>query len=267
MRKTIIVGFIFSLSLTAGLSFTQAGEPNATCCQTQSQEPNTVQAVLDRLEAKAAELQSFECQIDYVFLQPLLESQARQKGTLYYGKFEDRSYLRVDFDSIQYDDEKEQQHREQFFFDGVWVTYIDYQVKSVQRQQVAEPNRPADAFSLVSRRVPVLGFSHTEDLQEEFEIELLPERPSEPSTSFLLHMKVKPDSTYKDDYTTIDFRVDKEHGLPTHIEAVNTEEDVHQISLLTPKINKGIRKSRFDVKIPDDFSVETTPLRRDDLSK
>lgn len=269
MRRTIVVGGIFGLWLAVGSVYAQAGEPNAPCCQPQNRDPNALEAVLERLEAKADELQSFQCQIDYVFEQPLLESQARQKGMMYYAKFEDRSYLRVDFDTIQYDEEKEQKRKEQFFFDGIWATYIDYQVKSVQRQQVAEPNKPVDAFTLVSRRVPVLGFSRTQELQEQFDIELAPEDPSGPSDSFLLHMKVKPDSLYKDDYTTIAFRVDKDNGLPVQIDAVSaqkdvleTERDVHRIRLLNPKINEGIRKSRFDIQVPDSFSVETIPLER-----
>ena len=262
MRNTIVVAAILGLSLTAGLLHAQASEPNSPCCQTEIEDPNSVEAILNRLEAEAAGLTSYQCQIDYVFLQTLLESQSRQKGTLYYARFEEQSYLRVDFDTIQYDEEKPLKHKEQFFFDGVWVTYIDHRNKSAHRQQMAEPNKPVDAFSLVSRRVPVLGFSQTENLQEQFDIELASEKASAPSASSLLHMTVKPGSIYEDDYTTVDFHVGKDHGLPIQIEAVTLEEDVHRITLVDPKINKRIHKSRFDVKIPDDFSVETTPLAR-----
>lgn len=270
MRKTILVGAAAGLLLTAGLFCCQASACNETCPKTQETDPNAVDAVLAQLETKANELQSFQCKIDYVFKQPLLESQARQKGTLYYAKFDDRSYLRVDFDTIQYDQDKEQKRKEQFLFDGVWATFIDYQVKSVQRQQMSEPDEPVDAFSLVTRRVPVLGFSRIDELREQFDIELVSDAASKSSDAYRLHMSVKPDSVYQHDYSTIDFQVDKSHGLPTRIEAVSAQEDlfeeerdIHQIELTDPKINKGIPRERFDVKIPDEFSVENIPLQRD----
>ena len=274
MCKTPVVLVAIVLLLTIGPAPVQANESNEPCCQDPNENTTAVQAVLDLLEARAADLTSFQCSIDYLFKQPLLESQALQKGTLYYAKFDDRSYLRVDFDTVRYDQEKEQKRREQFFFDGVWVTYIDHQVKSAQRQQMADPNEPVDAFTLISRRVPVLGFSKVDELHKQFEIKLAPEPPSKPSSSFLLHMKVKPDSLYKDDYTTIDFHVDKEHGLPVRIVALSAQEDlpeklrdVHEIKLMAPKINKGIRKSRFNVKIPKRFSVEVKPLERRGVPK
>ncbi len=269
MHNTILVGAALGLLLSIGLLYSRANDTKACCSEIQAVEPNSVKAVLARLEAKANELQSFQCEIDYLFKQPLLESQARQKGTLYYAKFDDRSYLRVDFDTIQYDEDKEQKRKEQFFFDGIWATFIDYQVKSVQRQQMSEPNQPVDAFSLISRRVPVLGFSRIDELQEQFDITLVSDPASGSSDSFLLHMKVKPDLQYKNDYSTIDFHVDKMHGLPTRIVAVSAqadlledERDVHQIELKAPEINKGIPRNRFEVKFPDDFSVEAIPLQR-----
>lgn len=263
MRRTTIARCILALSFATAPSYGQCCACSPSCCQDQAQEPNSVEAILDRLEAKVTGLNFYECKLDYVFKQPLLESQTRRKGTLHYAKFGDRSFLRVDLNTLQYDDEKEQKHKEQFLFDGIWGTYVDFQSESVQRQQVAEPNAPVDAFSLVSRRVPVLGFSKVDEFRKEFEIERLPETGPEPSAFHTLHMKVKPDSVYREDYLTIDMQVDKKRGLPTSIVAITTEQqDVHEIRLANPKINQAIPRKRFDIEIPRDFSIETVPLER-----
>ena len=77
---------------------------------------------------------------------------------------------------------------------------------------MAEPNKPIDAFALASRQVPVFGFSKVEDLHKQFEITLVADEQKEASPYHHLHLKVKPDSIYKDDYSTIDFWIDKNAG-------------------------------------------------------
>lgn len=221
-----------------------------------------MEAILNKLEARATDLNFYQCKLDYVFKQPLLESQTRRQGTLSYAKLGERSYLRIDFNTLQYDQEEAQPHKEQFLFDGIWGTYIDYQSHSVQRQQVAEPNAPVDAFALVSRRVPVLGFSKIEDLRKQFEIQLTQEGVPASARSYQLHLKTRAGSAYIDEYITIDVQIDKKHELPTKIVALTTEQDVHEIKLMDAKINHRVAKTLFEIEIPRDFSVDTVPLKR-----
>ena len=157
-------------------------------------------------------------------------------------------------------DEKEQKYVEQYIFDGVWLTHIDYQIKQVKLYQQAEPNEPVDAFELASQNFPIIGFSKVEDLKKEFEIKLVEQQEGEPENFIQLHLKVKPDSIYKDDYTSIDFWIDKKLNLPARIVAVSTEEDIYQIKFLKAKVNKKLNKKVFELKIPKGFTVEKTPL-------
>jgi outer membrane lipoprotein-sorting protein len=265
----MIVGAVAGLLSLAGLSSGQSCPAGSAACQVQQETASPVQTILDGLQKKAAEIQSYECKVDYVVSQPLLESKTRRTGALYYARFNERSYLRIDFHTLQQDEEPQQDYREQFVFDGVWLQHISYQTESVERRQVAEPNRPVDAFALASRHVPVFGFAKVEDLRKQFEIELVPQTQPEPSPSHQLHLKVRPDSIYKDDYTTIDFWIDKTLGLPARILAVGAEADVgdiYEIKLLEPKVNAGIDKSTFDATIPRTFSVETIPLEKQQRS-
>ncbi len=258
MCRAMIFATLLGLSSATACLDPQAGQ--AGPCPGQAEDPNAIQAVLADLQDRAAGLTFYQSKLDYVVRQPVLESQARRKGTLYYARFDDRSYLRIDFNTLQYDQEKEQKYREQYLFDGIWLTYISYEARSVQRQQMAEPNQPVDAFALVSRRVPILGFSKIEDLQNQFDIELVQPGEADPSAPRQLRMKVKPDSVYKDDYVTIDFQIDNKQGLPTKVAAVTTEQDVHEILLIDARINREIRRNVFAIEIPRDFSVETIPL-------
>ncbi|MDI6451273.1 LolA family protein [Anaerobaca lacustris] len=260
MRRTMIVAGLLALLVAASWRCARAETPS--CCGERTPDANSVEAVLGELQERAAALTSYQCKLDYVVRQPLLESQARRKGVLYYAKLENRSYLRIDFNTLQYDEEPEQAYREQYLFDGVWLTYVNYEGRSVQRQQMAEPNEPVDAFSLVSRRVPILGFSKIEDLQNQFEIELIPLDEAAQASFRHLRMNVRPESIYRDDYVTIDFRIDRKQGLPAKVVAVTSEQDIHEIALIDGRVNQELGRGLFDLDIPRDFSVETIPLQR-----
>jgi outer membrane lipoprotein-sorting protein len=245
--------------LVVGLS-RGAEAPTAAPCPVTAAEPNALDRVLQSLQDKAAELKSYQANVDYVFKQPLLESQQRRTGVLYYAKQDSRSSLRIDFRTLQQDEEKPQKYVQQYLFDGVWLLEVDYQLKTATRRQLAEPNRPLDAFSLASKHVPVLGFSHVEDLRKHFDIELVAEPPTQPRQH--LRLKVKPDSVYKDDYTAIDFWIDRQIGLPAEVNAVTPEDDVYEIKLTEPKVNADLDRKLFQIGIPSGFSQQVIPLAK-----
>ena len=181
---------------------------------------------------------------------------------MYYAKYEQKSKLRINFQSLKQDDEKEQKYREEFIFDGVWLTHINYQIKQVRMHQLAEANKPVDAFELASRNLPIVGFAKIEDLKKQFEIKLVERQGGEQENFIHLNLKVKSDSVYKDDYVSIDFWIDKKLGMPAKITAVSTEEDIYQIKLLKPKVNKKLDKNVFEFKVPKGFGKEIIPLKK-----
>lgn len=240
----------------------------AGCCAkskwtlTEQKQDDPVEVVLTKLSQKTKELKYYQTRVEYKFIQPLFESTTLRKGALYYAKSKSKSKLRVDFKTLKQDDEKEQQYREEFIFDGVWLTQINHQIKQVRKRQMTEPNKPVDAFELASRNLPIVGFAKIQDLKKQFEIKLVEQQGDEQANFIHLHLKVKPDSTYKDNYTSIDFWIDKKLGLPARITAVSTEEDIYQIKLLKPMVNKPIDTNVFEFKVPDNFGKEIIPLKK-----
>ena len=226
---------------------------------------NLIDTTLNKLNQKVSELRSYQSRIEYLFRQPLLDSQTLRKGVLYYQKTKDsgKSALRIDFQTLKQDDGQEQKHLEQYIFDGVWLTHIDYQIKSVKRRQLTDVNEPADAFELASRNFPIIGFAKTEDLRKQFEIRLIEQQGGRSADSIGLKLKTKPDSVYKNDYTDIEFWIDKKLYLPAKIIAASTENDIYLIKFIDPKFNEMKDKKFFDVKIPEGFGEpEVIPLKR-----
>ena len=223
---------------------------------------DAVEVALKQLNLKTKQLKSYQAQVEYKLIQPDFETTTLKKGVMYYAKSGKKSKLRINFSTLKQDDEKERKCREEFIFDGVWLAQITYEIKQVIMRQLAEPNKPVGVFELASRNLPIVGFARIEDLRKQFEINLVEQKTSERDDFIQLHLKVKPDSKYKDQYKYIDFWIDKKLYLPAKLVAISTEEDIYQIKLLKPKVNKKMKTNIFDVEIPKGFGKETIPLKK-----
>ncbi len=243
-----------------------------------------VDVVLDQLNAKTRELQSYECRIEHKYVQPLVESQTIRKGILYYIRSGGKSALKVDFTTIRQEDEKERKAFEQYIvldgswldspgrqLKGIWLAHIDHQLKEVKYYQLAEPgdpNKPVDVFDQVSKNLPMLGFTGTEELKKQFEVDLVEQKKGESADFTQVNLTVKPNSVYNEDFRTIDFWIDNKVGLPARVRATKTEPeppygDIEEIRFLKPKVNKDVSRKVFEFKIPRGFGEpEIIPLKK-----
>jgi hypothetical protein len=193
--------------------------------------------------------------------------------------------MRINFNTLKQEDEAEQKYVEQYIvidgeripdsrhkFEGIWLVHLDYEMSQAKYYQIAEPNdsnSTEDVFDLAGRNLPILGFGRIDNLKEQFDIGLVEQKKPESEDFTQVHLKVKPNSVYKDDYISIDFWIDKKLGLPIKIYAVTTEPeppygDVYEIKLLRPEVNKGIDEKVFDFKLPRGFGEpDIVPLEKD----
>jgi outer membrane lipoprotein-sorting protein len=228
----------------------------------QQKEVCTIETALKRLRKETCQLKSYQAQIEYLVSQPLFESKTLRKGVLYYQKTDKGSRLRINFQILRQDDEQEQPYVQEYVFDGVWLTQIDHQIKEVKRYQQAEPNKPVDVFELAGENFPIIGFGRIDELEKEFEMKLISEEQAEPSEFIKLLLKVRPDSAYKDDYTSVDFWIDERLNLPANVRAVSTEEDIYQVRLFDAVVNDEMDEKVFDIEIPEGFGEELIPLKK-----
>jgi alpha-glucosidase len=230
------------------------------CPVTDSEKKNPASDYLQRLSAKTRQLESYQCKIDYLFEQPVFESKSLRKGNLYYQKQKDRTLLRINFETLKEENGAPQDYKDEYIFDGRWLTHIDYQTKQVKRYEQTGEGEQIDAFELLRQSFPIIGFTKVEELQKEFEIKFVEQKSTKAGDFVQLNLKPKPQSQYAEDYVSIDFWIDTEIDLPSKIATVNTEQDIYTIELLKPVINKTIDKAIFEYKIPKDFTVEINKL-------
>ena len=257
----------------------------------QKEKTNPIDSILEKLNKQTQELESYQCQVEYRYVQPsVFDTQTLRKGILYYSKQDGKSKLRVNFQTLKQDEDAEKKYNEQYIvvdgselpkksgtnFEGIWLVHLDYEFKSakfIQIAQAADPNKSVNVFDLISKNLPMVGFTKSDQLKEQFDITLPERKTTEPTDIIQVHLKVKPNSVYKDDYVQIDCWIDGKLNLPVRIVAISTDpagesldqKDFYEIKFLNAKTNEKIDKSVFDFQIPKGFDEpEIYPLKDND---
>jgi len=282
--NNIMIKATFAVLWITGISWASGCTEAPKNQQQENPKDDPVNIVLENLNKTTSGLKSYQSQIEYKYVQPILDSETLQKGVFYYTRSGGKSALNINFNTHKLDDEKEQKYVEQFIIldgtnlshpddelQGIWLVHLDYQIKDVKYYQLAEPNDPnksTDVFELASKKLPMLGFSRIEDLKKQFDINLVESQKAESEKFIQVHLMVKPNSIYKDDYFSIDFWIDKKLGLPAKIVAVKSTpkppyREIEEIKFIKPKVNQNIDNKVFELKIPKGFGEpEIFPLER-----
>ena len=275
--KAHIVILVFSICLNPFMQTAVSGcaksknkppEPTVQDKQTPERDTGEIEEILSKMHDATKQLKSCQTKLSYLFIQDpdLLDSKTLQNGVLYYQKNNERSKLRIRFDDIKQEDFKPESCRQEYLFDGVWLTRIDYKLKQTDLYQKAPEDKPIDVFELISNNFPLIGFSNIDQLRKDFDIRL-PENPDESDKSIKLLLSVKKGSKYKKEYKKIDFRVASDTYMPEQIVAYSSQGDIHDIQFKEFEINKKFKKAVFTVETPPDFRKNVERLKEKPVKK
>jgi outer membrane lipoprotein-sorting protein len=220
-------------------------------------EANEIDTLLSQLDKKCRELETYQAKISYTLKQPVLESEALREGMLYYMNHGKKSMLRINFMNLWQDKDAVPNYREEYLFDGVNLTRIEYKTKNVEYRQLADANEPINAFELASRYLPIVGFTNPASLRDDFEIK---HNAADDYDELLLTPKSQ--SHYKNDYKIIQFYTSKRLSLPARIETTSPDGDSTIIRLSDVKVNKELPKDIFTIAVPADFSKNIVPFEK-----
>jgi outer membrane lipoprotein-sorting protein len=253
----------FSLATVSGCtqSKNQPSDPPATQKQPPDYNAGEIEEILLKMNNATKRLKSCQAKISYLFIQDpdLLDSKTLQNGMLYYQEDNDRSQLRIRFDDLKQENFDPENRREEFLFDGAWLTRIDFKLKQIDRYQKAPEDNPIGVFELISHIFPLVGFSNIDQLKKDFDI-TLPEKSNESTPSINLLLNVKKGSKYEKEYKKIDFRADSETYMPQQIVAYSSQGDIYNIKFTEFEINKKLKKAVFIIETPSDFRKNIEPL-------
>ncbi|HDS83774.1 MAG TPA: hypothetical protein ENN97_01045 [Phycisphaerales bacterium] len=261
----LLVGFAES-AVTQDTPCCSADEENVSTDRTSA---SPLEQILSRLQKNALALTSCTSQIEYLFVEnpDFLGSQTLRKGQLFYLKSDGRSRVRIEFHTLKQDDFDEEQRREVYLFDGVWLTKVDFALEQIDRVQQAPEDEPVDALDYISHRFPLVGFSGSKQFDSEFDVQIAEAQEDDDPNLIHLILDVREDSRYHKDYEKVDFWIDNNLFLPRRVRALSTQDDIYDIRFAHIQTNKKMEKQTFTIETPAHFRKNIEPLKQEPQMK
>lgn len=261
---------IFMAMILWGIAYSSVSSCTTACCQsheaadpnhTAKSEETIMDRILDQMHNAAQAITSLRADLDYLFIQDpeLLEARTFRQGVLYYSKGDQKSHLRITFNTIRQDEEDPEIRPEHYLFDGVWLTKIDTSLETIDLYQKAPADQPVGVFEFISHNFPMVGFTDPKKLEKEFEISV-ESVSSDPNEPHHLSLDMREDSIYKEDYKKIEVWVSRRTWMPERLTAVSVQGDLYELKWHNLKINEKIPEDVFRIETPAHFAKNVHSL-------
>jgi outer membrane lipoprotein-sorting protein len=280
MKKVMLSIFIFSLVFGVSVGAEDKSEPNQPCkseekpsTQTENTEavqikiPPELDKLLDRIEKRGAALKSFQANMIFEQEQILVDTVTIRNGQIYYQTDKETVRFRIHFaDWLQKDLEEEKspspvKFDEDFVFDGLWVTRRNERTKTIQRWEIAKKPRPKEDFRLGKGPFPLPFAIRKADVLKEFEVKLIKPDPNHQKETEHLLLKPKKESSYAEEYVSLELWVNRASAIPQKISYLSTDDEVTTVTWSRIITDKPVKDNLFELKPAGrGWTTEETPL-------
>lgn len=212
-------------------------------------DPSTaVVEILDRVEARGADVGDLKCKVVYVVEDRISEDTTKRTGTILFKKKSPNPVFMVTFDRLI---EAGVIHKRSrwYLFDGRYFTEAIERSKSIIRRDVAPPGTEIDLFSIEKAPFPIPFGQKKAEILHNFDVTLAP--AGDPAIDHLI-CTPKPQSRLATDYSVIEFFVSRKLHLPVKIIMTTNPPDKVMTAefpdLNAGAVNTGLSESAF--KLP-----------------
>lgn len=228
----------------------------------------TAETWLERIEAKAGEIDTLEAKIDYTTVQGLLGDEQRRFGTLTYDSADcdtaSPTRFAAHFNRLIIDGGMQMQNRA-YIFDGVWLgerIEEDDRKIFIRRQLSEEDGDGAEDVMALGSGPFVLPLNLKKDaVLRKYEVELI-DAADEDTAENAVQLRLIPRPGVEIDQERIDMWFDRESLLPVRIETINRDESESIVVLRDLELNGDVDADAFDTTPPQGggWEIEVKPL-------
>lgn len=218
-------------------------------------------ALLNKIEAASAKLDTLKARVRYSRLQALTGDEQIRFGDFYYQAKDDDAPTRfaVLFDRLVVDD-KARPMQTWYIFDGNWLLERNHEDKQATRREVVPEGGERDGvLSLGDGRLPIPLRLEAEKVLKAYQVALLADEETADHT--LHHLRLTPREAEKDDPLELWF--DSETLLLYRV-LTKVDGDTVELILPTPQPNPQIKPAIFKTALPDPddgWQVQEVPLK------
>lgn len=223
----------------------------------------TVDAILDRLEAKGKAIKGLQCELIYTYVMvEVVEDRQIKEGTLLFARGEPNSKFLVRF-TRKIAGGIVNREEEHYLFDGEWLVERNDRSKNIIKRQIARKGERVDPFKLGEGPFPLPFGQKREEILKYFDVTLKPFELGDPLGTKHLHCVPRPNTQMARKYRRVEIYVNSKLDLPVRIVSERLS-DNNRIEVDFKKIdtNAAPAHSRFRMEIPEGFDITEEPIQK-----
>jgi outer membrane lipoprotein-sorting protein len=209
---------------------------------------STLDEILDALDARGQNLQSFTADVSLTEGDASLANEQTRRGKVLFQDRNGQARLRVTF--TERDTGKRVfEEKIEYLLDNGWLTDRTYS-KSIQvKREVLRPGEKINLLKLGEGPFPLPIGQKKESVKEQFEVKKIAPTKSDPADTAHVLLTPKPETKLAKKFDTIDVWVDFKTHMPARIDTVQ-EENVRTTELKNFKANPEPALKDDDFKLP-----------------
>lgn len=240
------------------------------------QEPKldaALDGLMDRIESCGKGLKSFSARMLCREDQRLIGTRKTRNGHIYYRidsdggvrvrlHFADLLEENLDLDIPPSERPAPQELKEDFVFDGMWLSRRNERLKTLQRFELASDADTANAFRLGSGQFPLPFSINKSDAMHQFDLALIVPDPNDPPDSEHLELVPKPAGSFAEDgFLRLDLWVSKDRAVPVRFSYEKDDYEQTTFSWTDIHVDEPIADKVFELApAGTDWTVEVKPL-------
>lgn len=203
--------------------------------------------ILERVEAKGADVDDLKCDLVYTVDDRITDDTTKRTGTIQFKKQRPNPRFLVTFAKLIQDGVVHRTRR-WYLFDGRYLFEANERSKSIIRRDIAPPGKEIDLFSIEKAPFPIPFGQKKAEILHHFNVTL-----GESTDADVDHLICTPKKTSRlfDDYSVVEFHVSRTLNLPTKIVMTTNPPDKVMTAefpkLTQASINNNLRDSSFEL--------------------
>ncbi len=157
-------------------------------------------------------------------------------------------YIR--FDTLRQGEGKPIAEKEEYVFDGSFLTIVKHRIKSMIRYQVVAEGEKLDPLELGKGPFPLPFGQKVDNVLRYFDVRTREAKPSDPPDTDYLKLTTKPEFKDQKDFVWVEMWVDRKTHLPVKVVSENKNEERSTVAFSSVKTNVAVDPKIFKIDQP-----------------
>ncbi len=219
--------------------------------------------ILNRLEQAGDQYKTLRANVEYLVEDKMTGDEEFRTGWIAYQKETENQpgKFRVSFEQLTLGKGRPTTSKQDYLFDGQWLTTAKHRIKEFRKIQVAAEGEKIDAMKIGKGPFPVPFGQKTDDVVKYLEPSTRPNQKGDPKNSSYLKFVPRKGQGKDVNFVRLDMWVDNETNLPVKIQSKDASKKVTTVTFKDIQPKSTLQPELFIMTKPAGWDLIVEPLK------